>query len=278
MEFEDFWVQVDPNPSDVWGSARKRLNLGFVNQLASTSKDLGQIIALVELARDEFIERGTSNQPRIDNSESKSLLRAVKHAAQRLSIPIDFPFRDFDGFYRYWLDNDAYGSWQARREIVNRIFDPVLDTLEDRQERAFMADLASAATDDHTISWAEVRESVNALRERYRHATTSADYSDVGNRAVAVIESLSAVVFDPAVHWDQGYPVPPVDKTNIRLEAFVDSKLPGSSNAEIRGLAKKSIALAHKVKHWSSSTKVEAGIAADSAILLASILSHLDQS
>jgi hypothetical protein len=59
------------------------------------------------------------------------------------------PFRDFSGFYRYWIANDGRGSWQARRDILERLFESTykeLDTLESRLagptiEEEFIANL-----------------------------------------------------------------------------------------------------------------------------------------
>lgn len=47
------------------------------------------------------------------------------------------------------------------------------------------------------------------------------DYRDCGNRCVAVLEALSATVFDPTKHWDAGEKPPPVDKTDLRIGAYI---------------------------------------------------------
>lgn len=57
----------------------------------------------------------------------------------------------------------------------------------------------------------------------------------------------------------------------------VDDSLAGKDNEAIRGVANKVIELAHSVKHSASPTRREAGIAADSVVMLANILRRVDQ-
>ncbi|MDZ4233104.1 MAG: hypothetical protein U1C73_04970, partial [Dietzia sp.] len=53
--------------------------------------------------------------------------------------------------------------------------------------------------------------------------------------------------------------------------------LSGQEQRAIRGVANKVIELAHTVKHSTAPTRREAGIAADSVIMLANILRRVDQ-
>jgi hypothetical protein len=68
-----------------------------------------------------------------------------------------------------------------------------------------------------------------------------------------------------------------VDKTDLRIGAYIDQRLPGPSNEELRGLVKKASALSHKMKHSPQADRTTAGIAADAVILLANILRRLRQ-
>ena len=61
----------------------------------------------------------------------------------------------------------------------------------------------------------------------------------------------------------------------MRLGRYVEDALPGSSNVELRGLLTRAIEFAQRVKHDHTPTRREAGIAADSVILLANILKRL---
>jgi hypothetical protein len=94
---------------------------------------------------------------------------------------------------------------------------------------------------------------------------------------VAVLEALSRTVYEPTKHLRGGETEPAVNKTNIRIGRYVEDSLAGADNEEVRGVATKVAALAHKVKHRPTPTRRDAGIAADSVILLANILRRVDQ-
>lgn len=119
------------------------------------------------------------------------------------------------------------GGWQARRELLEKYFRPVFETLEAVEEEQFRAALAHAVSPRVSTGWHHVDEEIEALRQRFRTAAISQDYRDVGNRAVAVLEALSAVVYDAQEHLAPGEVEPPVDKTNIRIEAYINKELPG---------------------------------------------------
>ena len=70
--------------------------------------------------------------------------------------------------------------------------------------------------------------------------------------------------------------MPPVDKTKQRLGRYVEESLGGPDNVELRGLVTKAVEFAQKVKHDLPSRR-DAGITADSVILLANILKRLEQ-
>jgi hypothetical protein len=91
-----------------------------------------------------------------------------------------------------------------------------------------------------------------------------------------VTEALSRLVYDPALHLRPGEEEPPVAKTKQRLDRYIEDALPGPANAVLRKLGKAAIELAQQVKHSGEPTRTEAGIAADTIILLANMLRRLD--
>src|SRR5690625_7514414 len=93
----------------------------------------------------------------------------------------------------------------------------------------------------------DVDDHISQLRQRFRSASTPVDYKDVDNRCVGVLEALSAHVYDPEVHCPPGLSEPPVDKADIRIGAYTEHRLPGKSNAELRGLSKNAAAAVHKM-------------------------------
>jgi hypothetical protein len=70
---------------------------------------------------------------------------------------------------------------------------------------------------------------------------------------------------------------PPIGKTKQRIGRFVEDAAPGSDAAVLRKLVRSSIEYAQEVKHRDTGSRKEAGIAADSVILLANLLRRLDE-
>ena len=118
---------------------------------------------------------------------------------------------------------------------------------------------------------------IGKLRRHFRTASTPADYRAVGNDCVHLLEALSRQVYDHARHTPAGEDEPPIAKTKLRLERFVEERLPGADNAEMRKFARSAIELAQAIKHGGSPSRTEAGIAADAVIVLANMLCRLSE-
>lgn len=277
---DDFFDEV-ADPNGPWGApvTTKTFKTALMLQLAKGpilgDDALSTAIALIRLVHREFEAYGTDSSNQLSDEESREAHRALRFVLQRQGIAFKPPWRDFTSFRSHWLSNDASGSWQARRDILDEYFRPALDALEEAEERAFRGDLATGISPRGELGWPDVDDHLNQLRMRFRSASTPVDYKDVGNRCVGVLESLSAVVYDPALDCPPGESAPPVDKTDIRLGAYIARRLPGKQNEELRGLVKKTSALAHRMKHSSNADRTTTGIAADAVILLANILRRL---
>jgi hypothetical protein len=99
-----------------------------------------------------------------------------------------------------------------------------LDRQEDAQFRAVNAEAVSPHT---KTGWSKVDEELTELRRRFRTATTTQDYRDVGNRSVAVLDAISRTVYDPAVHVRAGETELSPDKMKLRISRYVEDSLEG---------------------------------------------------
>lgn len=207
----------------------------------------------------------------------RDALLALRAVARRLGMgDIEIPFRDYRSFKTYWLRNDAYGSWQARRELLNAIFDPIHDRLIDLETGVIASSLAQPVSPRGRTGWGKVDEELTEMRRHFEIARTPQDYRNVGNDAVTVTVALSRQVYDPERHLRAGEEEPAVGQTKQRLERFVEDALPGRDSAAARRLVRASIEMAQDVKHSDTPTRREAGLAADAVILLANLLRRLD--
>jgi len=240
-------------------------------------KDLNAALGLAQLAHEELEEYGTSGQDmRLDDDEVALVLKALKATLRRLNVPFpNLPFRNFKTFKSYWIHEGMSYSWAARREYLEGVFGPVHGRLEELEDWEFSSKLARPVSPRGRLDWPEVDEEIRELRRRFEAATTQQDYRAVGMACIGVLEALSAVVYNPAVHLRQGEEVPPRDKTKQRIGRFVETALP--DDAELRRLVNAAIELAQKVKHNPTPTRRQAGIAADSVIMLANILRRLHE-
>ena len=208
----------------------------------------------------------------------REALLALRATVRRLGVnDFEVPFRDFTSFRTWWVANDAYGSWQARRDLLAGIFDSLHDRLADMEQEALTSSLVDPISPHHRTGWPIVDTEISELRRHFLAARTPQDYRNVGNDCVVVTEVLSATVYDAAVHLRDGEEVPPVAKTKQRIGRFIEDAAAGPDNATLRRLATAAIDYAQHVKHSGAPTRRDAGIAADAVIQLANILRRLGE-
>lgn len=279
----DFFLPSDPPVQDAFGLAlgtEEQLDTDLLTRLQRSPdpqrSDLEVALALVRLSHEEFEAHGTHGSRRTDD-ESRLLMRTLHAILDRLGITtFDPPFRSFDTFYKYWRTNGGYGSWQARRDMLDEHFEPLRDELDEREARSLSGTLVDPISPRKTTGWASVDEELNEMRRHFTNAVTEQDYSNVGNDAVATLEALSRTVYSHAVHGAQGAPEPPVSNTKERLGCYVEVSLTGPENAELRKLVRSAIELAQATKHRRSGDRRSAGVTADAVLLVANLLRRID--
>lgn len=283
MRSSDFWI--DSPGADVWGTLQTQtvLNEGLL-QLVTTEPlpdhtDIEVAVALARFAHEEFEGYGTNQNQALTQEGSVLVMRALKAVLKRLGIAsFNPPYRDFNTFHKFWRSVGAVnaGGWQARRDILDEDFEPLHELLDERDAGSISSTLATAISPHKTVGWPRVDEELAELRRHFESAQSPQDYSNVGNDVVSVLEALSAAVYIHERHQKGDDPEPPVASTKARLDRFIEVELPGSENAELRKLARAAIELAQAVKHRRETvTRQEAGIAADSAILISNILRRI---
>lgn len=287
MHMGDFFreeTRHDPSGGP-WGTStvetvfREELVEQIRNSPIDGYTDLEVATGLNRLVYAELEKRATNESQQLDDEKIELAQKSLQAVLTRLGITLNLPWRNFAEFRTYWMQRGltGSGSWQARRDLLDGYFQPVLSELDHLEQASDQGALASAVSPYEELGWPEVDREIEALRARFRSAQNEADYRDVGNRSVAVLEALSRVLYDPQKHLRDGESEPPVDKTAIRLGRYVEDSLSGSDHELVRGVVKKTSDLAHKVKHRPAATRRDAGIAADSVIMLANVLRRVDQ-
>ena len=256
------------------------LNEDFLRQIQLSPSprfpDVEVCVALARLAHDEYEKFGTDISHRLSNDQSRIVLRTLRTVLARIGVTEFSPdFSDFSTFKTFWNRNKGYGSWQARRDMLNDAFNPLHETLADMELNSLTSTLAQPITTHKRTGWSRVDAEIAELRRHFTISKTEQDYRNIGNDCVIVIEALSSELYDKSKHLRTGEEEPPVTNTKQRLDRYVEVSLVGSENAELRKLIKASIELAQAVKHRTTPTRKEAGISADSVILMANLLRRL---
>lgn len=92
------------------------------------------------------------------------------------------------------MAHNGYGSWQARRTMIGEVFGPRLDKLGRLKVQVDANNLVQPISPCSTLDWPKIDESIQQLRAPFRSASSIADYKDVGNRCVGVLEVRGTIV------------------------------------------------------------------------------------
>ncbi len=284
----DFFIVETPTPTsglsfETFLGPTRHLNEQMLDDLRrrplADTTDIEVAVPLARLVHDELQGSGTDGRTELTNDQMRLAIQALNAVTRRLVIgEFKVPFRDFTSFRSWWIKNGAHGSWQARRDLLSGIFDPLHDRLADMELEALEDDALVDPISPHArTGWTAVDTEISELRRHFRNARTPQDYRAVGLDCVAVTEALSRQVYDPDRHLREGEEEPPVANTKQRIERFVEDAALGADNSALRKLARAAIEYAQHVKHSSTPTRREAGIAADVVIQLANLLRRLDE-
>lgn len=136
----ELWVDEErPSPWTSFPELVQRLDTALLDSLRagplSDTSDAAAAEQLLELVWGELEAYGTDGKNACDDKQIAIAIRTVEAVTRRLGILLELPFRNFTTFRSYWLRHDGYGSWQARRDILESLLDPArreLETLESR--------------------------------------------------------------------------------------------------------------------------------------------------
>ena len=262
------------------GESVRTLNIGLLDELivgpVESPSDLSAAEGLLELLHEQFAACGTDSSQWIDQKDIRIAVDACNEVVQRLGL-IDFeiPFRDYSAFRSWWLDNGAHGSWQARRDLLQNLFAPAERAVRTARINERRRRVATGVTPTGRLDWPALDRTVAQIEARFRSARGVPDYQAVGLDCVTLLNELSRSLYDPAQHLRPNESEPSIDQSKNRLDRVVDDAAPGPGKAELRRLVKSAIEYAHHVKHQTTPSRQDAGMAADATVLVAHLLRRL---
>jgi hypothetical protein len=240
------------------------------------ASDLEIAMALTALLHTDMELAADHGSPTwMTDDESAVALRSLRAALRRLDIDFTPPFRDFRSLRRIWARNGEDTPF-ARHGMLDDIFEPVHQALDDRDVASLSINLVRPITPHSGVGWPQVDAAIDEMRKHFAAARTGQEYSNVGNDAVAVLEELSRTLYRHEAHGQPGEPEPPVDQTKTRLDSFITVAMPGKENAGLRRLARAAIEAAQARKHRRTDDRRSAGVTADTVLMLAHLLRRID--
>ncbi len=241
MRASDFWLGVDGT----------YLDLDLLRSLRATTSaehsDVEVALALADLLHEQFLIFGTSGGQALGDADAREAVRTLEAVVKRLGLDWTLPFVDMTTFRSYWLRNNARGSWEARRQILAPLFEPLRGQLEEIEDQSLRGELASPISPRGRTDWERVDTEISELRRHFHTARTPQDYRNIGNDVVAVLEALSAAAYDPGRHLRAGEAEPAVDRTKSRLMRIIEVEAGRDGSEELARLAKATIEFAQAV-------------------------------
>ena len=104
---------------------------------------------------------GTDGAQRTSEDEMRLILRACRLLLKRIGVDLALPFSDFRTFRSHWMANGCYGNWQARRDILNDLFEPVHLHLARLEDNEIVSTLARPVTTHPGTGWSRVDAEIN---------------------------------------------------------------------------------------------------------------------
>jgi hypothetical protein len=221
---DDFFEEVH---GGAWGGSHLVFRADYVEsfilvgQAGVSDREVG--VPLVDLVHQNLVASGTGGADYIPSGGIRIALRALKAVLDRLGVPHDIPWRDYDSFKAYWIKEGAAGTggYAARRAILADMFEPINAELEQLEGHALSASLGEPISPHPLTGWAKVDVSVSELRRCFSAATSPQDYRNVGNLAMGVIDALNRTVYDPEVHVADGeQPLPLTGQRTVWVPSF----------------------------------------------------------
>ncbi|RSM36039.1 hypothetical protein DMA12_41935 [Amycolatopsis balhimycina DSM 5908] len=150
--------------------------------------DVSAAIGLLDLVHDQLSRYGTDGSQSLVDPQIELAINTLAAVTTRAGVPLQVPFRNFTRFRSYWLKNDGHNSWQARRDILEEIFEPTRAKLVEIDARPLDARLPAE-------SLAELKDTSAILEhlQRIQRAIVT-DPAQVIGSAKELVESTAKVV------------------------------------------------------------------------------------
>ena len=183
----------------------------------------------------------------------------------------------YNGFQSLW---DWYGKWRAefptyqqRREYINSLFSPTFEAFDVVQETPSVETLVRI--DD----WDRINRTLAKIKKDSVVAKNEEDYQSIGLLCRELLISLAQAVYKPDLHGsadDKGVTIGEAD-TSRMLNNYINVKLKGGCNEELRSFAKNANKLANRLTHERSASKKDMMITLSATVAVINLIGALEE-
>ncbi len=219
FDFEGEFIQPELNEELV-----KALRAGPLDGVADESAAIG----LLDMVYDQLGRYGTDSTQALSDPQIELAIRALEAVTARVGVTLEVPFRDFTRFRSYWLRNNASGSWQARRDILEALFEPVREKLRLLEAKPIDARLPQR-------SLADLRDpsAIQEQLQRIQRAIVSDPALVIGSAKELIESTAKVVLIERGLPVDDKADIPAlVKEAQVALGLHPSSHAPGPDGSD----------------------------------------------
>lgn len=226
----------------------------------------------LESLKDLMISVATGGD-RIQNVDAryKSLHSSIYKRCKKLNITYDNSFSGLWDWYARW--SNEFPHYQERRQFINQLLSPTFDALLiDNNSPSIAIPIVEIS------EWDRINRAVIKIKQNSSNAKNEEDFQQIGLLCREVIISLAQVVYNPDVHGktdDKGTEIGKTDAVRM-IGNYINVRLAGSSNEELRAYAKTTNKLANLLTHKRDAGREDMLLSVSATIALINFIGILE--
>lgn len=212
--------------------------------------------------------------PRFQEAESqyKSLHSSFAKRCKQLNIIYN---NSFDGLWQWYGRYKAeLPTYQSRREFVSNLLVPTFEAFNEDNTTPAIATPIVELND-----WDRINRAVIKIKQSSNVAKNEEDFQQIGLLCRETIISLAQAVFNPDIHGTKDEKGVEIGKTDaVRMIGnYINVRLAGSSNEELRAYAKTTNNLANLLTHKRDAEKQDMLLSVSATIALINFIGILEK-
>lgn len=201
----------------------------------------------------------------------KTLHATVKKKCKQLNIIYNNGFENLWDWYGRYKAN--LPTWQSRRVFITNLLAPTFDVFNNDGLSPAIASPIVELSD-----WDRINRTVIKIKQDSKVAKNEEDFQQIGLLCREVIISLAQTVYDPLIHGETDEKGITIGKTDgIRMIGnYINVRLAGSSNEELRSYAKATNKLANLLTHKRDASRTDMLMSVSATMALINFIGVLE--